>query len=295
MTRLCSADVLPIPASLPEYDQLLKSQTGHSLRELAKMTAGLSGSGTDSSTDSAVAELKAAVVPLTSGQGIIPGFSLAVKTILDFTGITAWVTQPDRPGWEEALKQRADIILAADDHRFLAFIPATGQTVDNSAATGRAFAMALNCAAGGVAGRDVWLIGLGPVGLSAGSLLHELGGKLVISELIPERIGGTRACFPCTLFQELEQGRTVPSLILDASPAADAIPGQFIHDRTIVAAPGLPLGIPAEALARLGKKRLIHDPLPLGVAAMAMEAACLIINGINQNSGFPSGKPASGQ
>lgn len=291
MTRLCSADVLPIPASLPEYDQLLKSQTGHSLRELAKMTAGISGSGTDNS----VAELKAAVVPLTSGQGIIPGFSLAVKSIVEFTGITAWVTQPDRSGWEEALKQRADIILAADDHRFLAFIPATGQTVDNSAATGRAFAMALNCAAGGVAGRDVWLIGLGPVGLSAGSLLHELGCKLVVSELIPERIKGARACFPCTLFRELDQGRAVPSLILDASPAADAIPGQFIHDRTIVAAPGLPLGIPAEALAGLGKKRLIHDPLPLGVAAMALEAACLIINGINQNSGSPSGKPASSQ
>lgn len=284
MTRLCSTDVQPIPAALPEYDQLLRSQTGHSLLELAQMAAGVPVL----STDSSMAELRAAVVPLTSGQGIIPGFSMAVKSIVEFLGITAWVTQQDQLGWKEALKQKANIILSADDHGFTAFIPTTGQTVDNSAATGKAFAMALNCAAGGVAGREVWLIGLGPVGLSAGTLLHKLGARIVVSELIPERIKRARAFFPLSLLPAREQERGIPALILDASPASDSIPEGLIHERTIVAAPGLPLGIPEQAIARLGKTRLIHDALSLGVATMAMESAALIINGIKRDCGLAS-------
>jgi pyrrolysine biosynthesis protein PylD len=57
--------------------------------------------------------------------------------------------------------------------------------------------------------------------------------------------------------------------ILEATPSAETIPDELICDHMVVAAPGVPLGI-SDNGCQLLNRRLVHDKLELGVAAMAI-------------------------
>ncbi len=53
--------------------------------------------------------------------------------------------------------------------------------------------------------------------------------------------------------------------IIDASTSADFITAEDVSDETIIAAPGMPRGITAEAC---GKATVLHNPLELGIMTM---------------------------
>ncbi len=267
MTRLKEDDISKVVAGLTQYDVELISKTGCSLKAIAARAA-------QRDLDSSSAPgLKIAVIPVTSGQGIIGGFTTAVAGILDYLGFDAFITQnSDVAGIAEAIHGGAEVLFAADDHKFIAFNLKTGMIVDNGAATGRGYITALNQMCCGLTEKPVLVIGAGPVGRGAAGLIAKLGGLVSVYDI---DVTASRALVdelrkqgqPAKVETDLDYALSRHQVIVDASPAEDVIPPRHITERTIIAAPGVPLGVPPEQ-RRKHSARILHDPLQIGVATM---------------------------
>ncbi len=107
MTRLVEKDIAAIRERLYDYDQVLKKKTGGGLAEIAAAAAGEKLSVLQ-------AELKQeriGIIPLTTGMGIIGGFSDTVQSIFAFLGIDCFVTEcTDVAGMNEALAAGATLL-----------------------------------------------------------------------------------------------------------------------------------------------------------------------------------------
>ena len=162
VTRLTEDDVRGLAARLPELDAGLRSVAGVDLRLLALRACGLDDG------ESPLAGARIAAVPISSGLGFIPFFSQCVAGILRHMGCDAFVTaQPDVKGVQEAAVGGADVVFLADDDRFVALNVRSGACADDDPCTANGYAAALDAAAGGVGGRPVLVMGLGPVGRAA--------------------------------------------------------------------------------------------------------------------------------
>lgn len=162
MTRLTEDDVTALTRELEAFEGRLLEATGLGLRDVALRAA------TDDERCAQLRGARVAAVPMTSGQGVIPGFSTCVVATLLHLGCDAWMTaQPDVRGIQAAVAGGASVLFLADDYRFIALNITTGRSVDNDSATADGYATALEAAAGGLEGRDVLLLGLGPVGRAA--------------------------------------------------------------------------------------------------------------------------------
>ncbi|HJW74812.1 MAG TPA: 3-methylornithyl-N6-L-lysine dehydrogenase PylD, partial [Thermoleophilia bacterium] len=161
MTRLTEDDIRWLPEGVAGLEERLTRVTGLGL-------VGIAARGCDLARDEAAERLlgvRVAAVPISAGQGFISGFSESVATISRHAGCDAWVTEhPDVAGFAEAAEAGARLVFAADEARFIALNIASGACADNGEATGRAFLAALDAAAGGLQGKDVLILGLGPVG-----------------------------------------------------------------------------------------------------------------------------------
>jgi len=272
MTRLYYEVVKDIPSYLDELDGAYLAATGHDLLGLAARTTG-------TSRDEAAQKIRnftAAVVPVTSGKGVIPGFSLAVESILNHIGLTAFVTgQPDIAGIGEAFQREAQILFSADDQKFLAFNLHSRKVVDNSQATASGFTQAMAAAAekdsGGLAGARVLVIGLGPVGSYAALELKKIGALVSVFDIDLLKIkrfvdanDGMQAVY------DLRLAAGEINYIYDATPAPKIIDDEMIRPSTVISCPGVPHGLTAAALVKAGPG-FMHDVLPLGVAAMALQ------------------------
>jgi pyrrolysine biosynthesis protein PylD len=264
MTRLTNHDMPGIAYDLDGYDTALFSKTGFQLRGLACAAAGVDETAFSSRASSG----KAAVVPLSCGGGVIPGFCGAVQRILVHLGCDAAVTrQTDAAGLEEAYARRSDLIFLADDDRFLAVNTRQLHVVNNAQATGMGFAWGLHRMAGGVAGSPVLVLGLGPVGRAAVSTLLQLGADVYAHDIVLERARAF-AGSPVTTEADLASALKRHRLILDATPAGNLLRPDDIRPDTYVSAPGVPHGLTAGALRKIGG-RFLHDRLEIGVAVMA--------------------------
>ena len=97
-----------------------------------------------------------------------------MEDILTHIGFNAFLTQnTDASGVAEAFENSADILMMADDRRFVALAPKSCHVIDNAVATGKGFAAELDLMAGGLRGNKVLIIGCGPVGQSAAEALIE--------------------------------------------------------------------------------------------------------------------------
>jgi pyrrolysine biosynthesis protein PylD len=267
MTRLTSKDMPGIAANLEDYDTELFSKTGLSLRGLACCAAGFD----ETAFSGRASTSKAAVVPLSCGEGVIAGFCEAVQRILAHLGCDAAVTrQSDAAGLEEAYTKRSDLIFLADDDRFLAVNTREFRVVNNAEATGMGFAWGLHRMAGGVAGRSVLVLGLGPVGRAAMSTLLHLGADVWIHDMLPDRVWQFRDV-PVKTEADLQSALKRHCLILDATPAGHILRPEDIRPDTYVSAPGVPHGLTAGALGKIAG-RFLHDRLEIGVAVMAVLA-----------------------
>lgn len=273
MTRLQSSDIADIPLNIKAFDDELKSKTGHSLRQLACKAVGIGATA----AVTVISDCSVSVIPTTCGQGVIGGFSATISKIADHLGFFSEVTlSTDVAGLAEAMEKESDIVLMADDQRFLAIHLPTGRLADNSVATGKGFASGLELMAGSLKGRRVLVLGAGPVGRSAVQTLLLRGAEVSIYD-IDRQLCLDLACnmqnmhhLDIHIEKNLKQALSAHYYLIDATPTPDFISADFISQDTIVTAPGVPVGLTAEALKKIDH-RLLHDCLQIGVATMLME------------------------
>ena len=273
MTRLQSSDIEDIPLNLNAFDDELRSKTDHTLRQLACKAVGI----VETAAGRVITDCTVSVIPTTCGQGIVGGFSETISKIAAHLGfLSEVILSTDVAGLAEAMEKKTDIVLMADDHRFIAIHLPTGRLADNSAATGKGFATGLDLMAGNLNGRKVLVLGAGPVGRSAAQALLLKGAAVSIYD--PNRqLCLDLACdmqsihhMDIHIEKNLKQALSAHLYWIDATPMPDFIHAGLISQNTIIAAPGVPIGLSAEALKKIDN-RLLHDCLQIGVATMLME------------------------
>jgi 3-methylornithyl-N6-L-lysine dehydrogenase len=267
--RLTQEEVREVMRKLPEYDAELVRKTGWSLRQIAER-AGKAGEPISSG---ATGSRRAAVVRITSGQGVIEGFAEAVQAILVHVGAEAFITRAtDVAGLAEAVERKAHIVFLADDDRFIALNLALRRIADNAEATARGYVSALETMAGGLAGRQVLVIGgAGRVGWNAVLALKEKQAAVAVFDPDKDRLQWLAGRQEIAVKEDLEQALGESDLLFDASPATGIIQGRHIKPGMRIAAPGIPLGLTEEACSAAGD-HLIHDALEIGVATMLFHA-----------------------
>jgi pyrrolysine biosynthesis protein PylD len=270
MTRLRSEDLATTAIDLQAYDVDLRRKIGTDLIGIA-----CGASNIDRIEFARLAmSTRVAVVAVTLGEGIIEGFSEAIRRIMAHIGFPALVTsKPDIAGIAEAYARQCGMILLSDDQDFIALNTSTRKVVSNSKATGIGYAWGLNLMAGGIRDKRVLVIGCGPVGCSAAEKLIEVGAHVHVHDL--DRIKTGRFAVEmkarskilhveCDLDAALKRF----GLILDATPAAGIIHADTIDSNACISAPGVPIGLTPEALIKVSG-RILHDFLEIGVATMA--------------------------
>jgi pyrrolysine biosynthesis protein PylD len=276
VTRLTTADVRTIADDLADYDADLVARTGHSLRGIACSAAGIS----EARFHKTLGNLVVAVIPVTSGEGLIGKFCDAVKSISCHLGANTFITQAtDVAGLAEAFEKKADVVLLSDDDRFIALHVKGCRVIDNADATGNGYAAGLNLMTGGLKDRNVLVIGCGPVGFGAAESLIRLGARVSVYDIDPSKSQNLAtkiksACNSDILIKnDLERALYAHRLIMDASPAANIIQEHHVTPDTYISSPGVPLGLSHTARLKISN-RLLHDPLQIGVATM-VACACV--------------------
>jgi pyrrolysine biosynthesis protein PylD len=266
MTRLTEGDVTELTTALPGLDEKLRAVSGLTLRDVAMHSV---------AAEPACVPLfgaPVAAVPITTGEGLIPGFCECVVAILTHLGCDAWVTQrSDVRGIQDAADDGARILFLADDHRFVALNLRNGVCVDDDPATADGYVALLEGAAGGLMAAPVLLLGLGPVGIAAARRLLNRGADV---RAVEPDAGRLRAALDAGLNVQpvsLEAGLQQCRLIYDACPAGDLIDVDEVDATTIAAVPGIPSAFTAAAQEKLGDRH-IHEPLAVGVTVMAARA-----------------------
>jgi len=274
MTRLTVMHIQEAKKHLQRIDLELHRQAGTDLRGVALRAAGIEGDRIGE-----LLQARLAVVPMTSGKGIIAGFAEAVYGIATHVGFHACKTSiSDVAGIAEAYANGADILMLADDHHFVAINTHCRSITHNNRATGEGFAVLLDMMAHGVAGRACGVIGCGPVGSASALRLARMGAELTVCDVDEARARRLASEIRAATGANTRWVREVKALtgrsrhIVDATPAVGIIDADAIGPDTVIVAPGVPHGLTPEALTRIGL-RFYHDALPLGVATMALAAA----------------------
>lgn len=272
MTRLQSDDISDIVPQLNPYDEELVSKTGHTLRQIACHAVGLK----EKDAHGVISRLRVGIVPIRWGQGVIDGFCEATAGILRHLEFDTFVAgHSDVSGLAEAYEKKADVVFLSDDNDFVAVNVQARQYVHNAPATGKGFVAGLDLMARGLGDKKVLVLGCGPVGRSATSTLLGYGAKPSIHDINSEHSRELMGSFPgpdsdrITIEQDIRAALAGHRFIVDATNAADIIHAEAIAPHTLIAAPGMPLGLSREALKK-ASDRLLHDPLQIGVATMAM-------------------------
>jgi pyrrolysine biosynthesis protein PylD len=274
MTRLTTWDIQSITDGLPTYDASLIKKTGCSLRKIACLAMEVTEKDIQASLERAVI----GVIPMTSGDGVLNGFCEMVSEIANYLGCRTFVTgKTDAAGIAEAAERNADILMFADEDRFIALHMQHRKIVDNAVATGKGFVAGLGLMAGGLKDKKVLVLGCGPVGQSAVRALGEKGCRISVYDIDPVAYDHLSKTFSddtdvdVLFLNDLDLALKNHELIVDASPAGDFILAQHITSQTLISAPGMPVGLDKAALEAIGN-RLLHDPLQIGVAAMVVGA-----------------------
>ena len=264
MTRLTDDMVKEIIGTLDSTNDMLISATGMDTLELACDAVGITPDMID------LRGIKVAAVPVTSGLGIIRKFSESVAAIVRKLGMEAFVTgSADVTGLAEAISAGAEIVFMADDVRFIALSTVNGRFSDNSFATAAGYVSALKGAAGGLAGKEVLVIGAGRVGGIAARLMSEMGSDVTVYDTDEKKMRDVSARTGARMTGDISTALSVHSLVLNASPGA--IDGRYVKEGAIFSSPGIPFPFDETGMKKAGK--IIHDPLDIGVAVMAVESA----------------------
>jgi pyrrolysine biosynthesis protein PylD len=268
MTRLSADVVLEVSQGLRRYDRELMARTGQTLLGIACRAGG----ATEEKIVDYIRTTRVAVVSITSGMGIIEGFAGAVQSIIRHLGFEVFVPDgADVAGIVAAIEGGAHVVFVADDERFVAINLPRLRVVDNTEATAKGYVIALEGLVGELSHRDVLVIGAGRVGSMVARILDEIGAHVAVFDRDPRRAELLAQEGKITVEKDLEQALQGHTIVVDATPASGIIQARHIKPKTVIAAPGIPLGLSSEARFLIGG-RLIHDPLQIGVATMMILA-----------------------
>jgi pyrrolysine biosynthesis protein PylD len=270
LTRLKTDDICDISSRLETYDLELVAKTGRTLLGIACHAGGVS----EEIMTPLIKPFSIHVVPVTAGQGVISNFSETVAAILESIGFSVQVSdKSDVSGVAQAFEKGADAVMMSDDHRFVGINVKNRCVVDNSEATGRVFAAALDLMARGLKERDVLVMGCGPVGQAAARTLLSFNARVTLydchiatTRLLMDKLAKYGAV---RVDSDIKSALLNHEYILEATPSANTIPDEYLGNRTVVATPGVPLGV-SKIGCQILNNRLVHDKLELGVAAMAV-------------------------
>ena len=273
MTRLTDDDVKSISDTLDELDAMLREKAGRGLKNIACEAAGIP----ENMIDPRIFEI--AVVPITSGLGVITRFSESVRDACKWLGFKSYVTEgTDVTGFAEAVDKKANIIFMADDYQYIAYNTAAKRHADNSLGTAMGYVACLSASAGGVDGKDVLVLGAGRVGSRAARLLTDKGARVTIADIDTPKAESVAATIRgVTVAKDIPAAISSHDLILNASPAH--VDSANIREGAIISSPGVPHTFDEEAYA---KATVIHDPLVIGTAAMLMLSASYSAHGIKR-------------
>lgn len=267
MTRLTENDIWSVPDNKIDLDGRLMKACGKTVKQIALEAAGLDMDDYDFS------RFKASAVPITSGLGIIGGFARSVDAITTRLGMQSSVTKgTDVAGFSEAVSEGADIIMMSDDPMFIAYNTRERQYTNNSWGTAMGYSVCLKNAAGGVEGKDVLVVGAGRVGEWATKILLGWGANVTVTDIVYEKAEslvplGAKAA------RGVEKAISDNTLLINAAPYI--IPGEIIAQGSIISSPGVPHYYDLEGRTRC--KAIIHDPLEIGTAVMAVNSAAYTI------------------
>ncbi len=263
MTRLIEDWISSMEEEMSRYDADLKSRIGMSLGELAAKANGLDFEEMRRRLE----RCSVAVVPVTSGLGVIGTFAESVAAILRAAGAKAFVTAgTDVNGMHEAVERNADILFMADDDRYIALNFKNGKCSDNNQATALGYVTALEAMAGSLCDKNVLVLGCGIVGGKASEILKRKGAIVSVYDKVHEKASGVQADVILADSKDMLNF----SYIFDATNEGNWLkPGILAYD-AYIAAPGVPLSL-CDCACRVHDKRLVHDPLQIGTAVMLAE------------------------
>jgi len=267
MTRLTEELIKDVPSKVNSLDEELIEKIGMDMREFACYSMGVK------KKDIVFEDYSVAIVPVTSGQGVIGGFSASVAAAAESLGMHSFVTRScDVMGISEAFSSAADIIFMADDDRFIALNTRTRSFADNIWATAKGYVTALSLADGGLKGKRVLVIGAGRVGSEAVRILMKEGASVEVTDIIPRRAEDLQRRHKGVKARpNVDDAISDNRLILNASPGL--ISGKLIQKGAVISSPGVPYAFDEEGEKRA--KVIIHDVLSLGVAVMAAASVSL--------------------
>ncbi|MCQ2078879.1 MAG: 3-methylornithyl-N6-L-lysine dehydrogenase PylD [archaeon] len=265
MTRLTDNDVKSISDTLGELEKFLLEKTGRTIKKVACEAVGMWEYAIDTK------EYTVAVVPVTSGLGVISNFSESVRDVCKWLGMDAYVTETtDVTGLAEAITKQPDIIMMADDYEFIAYNLKMKKYADNSMCTAKGYIAALDGACDSVIKKEVLVVGAGRVGSRAAKLLLARGAKVTITDVDVEKAYAVQKDNPAAkVAEDVAEAIRNADLIINASPAH--IDTENIREGAIISSPGVPHTFDEAAYAKA--KTIIHDPLVIGTAVMVMQAA----------------------
>ncbi|MGE4560283.1 MAG: 3-methylornithyl-N6-L-lysine dehydrogenase PylD [Desulfobulbus sp.] len=271
MTRLVSADIDGLGTSLPEYEAFLRRLTGKGLAGIAAH-ARVEGQG-EAACVQALESSLIGIVPVSYGEGVISGFTEALRDIVTFLGADGFITrQANILGMAEAVERGASMLLLSDDDDFMALNLRDNRTSHNSEATGQGFAAALALMAEGLEEKEVLVVGAGPVGSAATAWIDSHGGRCLIHDHSIEAARRLAQSIPgARIADQLEPALARCDLVIEATPAANLLRRAWLRPEHRIAAPGVPLGVETGAehdLQALAGGHIVHDRLEIGVATM---------------------------
>lgn len=240
----------------------LISKTGLSYTALAAKVSGFSVND----IDRAAQEIKVAVVPVTTGLGIIGSFSQSVAAIVGVMGFRSYVTElTDVNGLFEAYKSGADIVFMADDDRFISMNLNKKKMADNDSATALGYTTAMEGIIGSFVGKEILLLGCGPLGREFMKCLKKKGAAFSVHDIDSVKLTGI-AKQEITVVESPDEIARY-RYVIDATNQGNWLEKNMLHSEAWIAAPGIPLSLDQDAHAAY-QDRLIHDPLQIGVASM---------------------------
>jgi pyrrolysine biosynthesis protein PylD len=241
--------------------------------EAANASAGMPrGNPRAETCDTALPDLggiRAAVVRVTSGLGVIGGFADSICALLSWLGAEAFMPQQtDIDGIYHAAAAGAELIFVADDDRFICMNMRNGAVVENDKATAYGYAQALDLMAGGIRGEAVLLLGFGPVGRHALRALRGLGASVTVYDKDSARLAGAES-EPAAVCGKGDIARH--RLILDATNEGGWLGADKLHPEALIAAAGLPRSRGGRARG-VYKGRVFSDALQTGTLVMLCRA-----------------------